>query len=227
MRGTRTSQLALATAFAVVTAFAAAPASASIIADFTDSAWDAGTGLTSFTVGSVTAESQGGLLNFSQGYDGSDPCLPGLACDQDGGGIGDDEVTYDVATVSSSEVFYVYFASPQTVTQIDFLDLFAAPDGGQGPDELAQFNFYGAGGALLGGGTATGTDTGDTGWASWTGAFSGVTKMRFFADGTIGVTSPPNTDFAVAAIRTPEPGILGLMGVGLLGLGFAAVRRRA
>ena len=44
----------------------------------------------------------------------------------------------------------------------------------------------------------------------------------------VGTASTDGFDIAELSVTSvPEPGILGLMGVGLLGLGFAAVRRRA
>jgi len=54
-----------------------------------------------------------------------------------------------------------------------------------------------------------------------------VTSIEFFAD-TAKLSSPDNTDFALAGIRTvdvPEPGTLALFGLGLLGLGIARSRK--
>lgn len=115
-------------AAAILLAFTSASAVAETI-DFTETP-----GFTSGTVlGSIGwtlegASSTGGTysqgnVNFSETNVGT-TCFAQLACDHDGAGVGDDEVS--AASVNSGEALRLTFTAPVKVTDYFFLDLFRA-----------------------------------------------------------------------------------------------------
>lgn len=119
------------------------------------------------------------------------------------------------------------------ITSVFFLDLFSSNSSSDSPSEVVQFQVNGSGA----GGGFTGTASDTTGLFEGTmanasplsspTAFFGVLSIEFFAD-TAKLSSPDNTDFALAGIRiadVPEPGTLALLGLGLLGLGVCRSRK--
>lgn len=227
---------------AVLLLGAAVPAEAALI-DFTDGGW---TLSNPRDIGGVTVtleayDTTNSLVGFTETpFDGeAAQCGPlGLTCESDGIGIFDDEVSFGEGKKEDVERLLVRFSRPVDIVSVILLDLFAQGSPTDDPSELAQFQVNGDGGA---GGGFTGTATDRTGFFVGTAAnadpisdpnaFIGVQQIELFTDTfRLGDPENANSDFALAAINTtsvPEPGILGLIGAGLLGLGFAARRRRA
>lgn len=234
----RMKVFAIAAAFAAGTTLAG-PADAAFI-DFTDDIWTTSqSGDTSSRktrtiggFGEVTVEAfadggGSGTLTFMGSVPGNPtPPCDFLACDNDGAGVNDDEVTFGVGMKQDVERLKVTIENPISLGKLHFLDLFAA--GGSSGDtevETAQFQINGDGGP---GGTLDGTALDNVGYGV-TGdlGLDNVSMIEFFAD-DFRAASSTNTDFAVAAIQSvPAPATVGLLGIGLIALGASARRRHA
>jgi len=228
-RSTRFASLAAA----ALTFGMAVPAQAALI-DFTDGGWSSTNprNFGSLTVTLTAFDDTNTAVNFTETVFDGDPgqCGP-LACESDGIGIGDDEVTFGTGGKTDVERLLVEFSKSVNISSIILLDLFGADSSTDTPAEVVQMQFNGSGAGGGWSGTApdtTGFFTATSGNAdklSDPNAFFGVSQIEFFAD-TAQLSSPDNTDFALAAINVPEPGILALFGLGLLGLVGSAGRRR-
>ncbi len=208
-------KLRILTGVATIVFGLTATAHADII-DFTTGGWESGVEQDVAGLG-VTVEAVGGSLT-EQTYDGGnrhDCYASGLICETDGLGIRDDEVTF-----GGSEELIVSFSRPVDIIELIFLDLFAR-SGSDSTPEIVGFTVYSSGAS----GFYTGTASYDgIGFFAGSDVFGSVTSIRFYA------MEPTNSDFALAGIRTasvPEPGTLGLLGLGLLGLGYARRRKAA
>jgi hypothetical protein len=242
--------------FATVLVLAAAAPSQAAIIDFTDAdAWGGANGdndytsatfydgvmvnVKSFPSGSITFNSfgggfVGGLLSYLCGEaTGGD-----LACDGDGLGIGDDEISFSGTPISDAILvtFFQPFTSilqPVDVTHLGFLNLF-----GSGPDdpnaEVARWAAIPAVGPLTDG-TVTGTEGPISfGLAVQPVNLTGIVAMLFYTGDQFGVDVPNNSDFSLAGINmtpteaapVPEPATLLLTGGGLLAAAYRSRRRR-
>ncbi len=157
-----------------------------------------------------------------------------LACDNDGLGIKDDEITYSGGNMFSGELLTVTFSEAVDLEWIGFLDLFVE----DGSPESAQLIASYEDGSKAGTAWESTETQAENQWG-WlmadtdndlnldaTFSLDGITKLEFFA-GTEVYQSAANSDFALAAIKVevPEPATLGLLGFGVLAL--LGARRRA
>jgi hypothetical protein len=201
-----------------------------VLIDFTDARWSSGQGEISFsqTYGSldVTLQSgpSGSLTFNASDASGSMPEFDFLALHGDGIGIGDDEI-------SLGEWLNVTFSANVTVLSYYLLDLFAdeGPNG-LGELALASFAMSGPDTGYLDIGTAThsagfyareGLTIGDVAGISFSTAYGFPTALWDFSDFALAGIM---VDDGIEAVSVPEPGTLGLLGLGLAGL-FTLGRR--
>jgi hypothetical protein len=242
-----TSSLRSVLLTAAFLAFVASPAQAGLI-DFTDAdAWEDAEGLDGFTSLTtydglkitVTSNAPGFLLTFNaDDAHGSCAGASGLACDGDGLGVSDDEVTYDPdgLGVDGTERLYVYFSDAVTglpvevtITGIGFLDLFGQNAlTGDTSAETAMWTYL----PVFVDGSLTGTETNGTlGYKTIAQNQAGVNSLFFYSVDP----AAENSDFALASLSfrreqpldpVPEPATLMLTAAGLAAA-FRARRRRA
>jgi hypothetical protein len=180
------------------------------IIDFTSNDWS-GVGqnvMDEFTFGDIKLSSSGGNLTFND--PDSAGCTAasviGLACMGDGIGISNDEITQgggQILTIS-------FLSGPVDILDVHLLDLFATEQSG----EIAIIN--GTASAASGGSANAAGGYWETGLG-----FTGVTSITLYGN------NDRFSDYSLARIayKVPEPTVIALFAVGLLGLGFARRRK--
>ena len=212
-----------------------------LVIDFTDEAW--GSGLvqspTTVTYGDLDVTLTSNPSQYTAKETCEDTFNLGLACDHDGIGIKDDEITWTEGNYTNGEYLTVDFNEGVDIDEVYLLDLF--PDEPSG-SEVAQMRSE--------------NSQGDVTWAVWQadthnqwgwyigtedndlkgtgGFFDDVTSLVFFSDEGGTWTDIHDSDFALAGIKladpttsssVPEPGTIGLLTLGLAGL-FGARRNQ-
>nr|WP_286221110.1 PEP-CTERM sorting domain-containing protein [Marinobacter sp. LA51] len=179
-------------------AMTATSATAALI-DFSSAAWSGAGGTSSHTVGAVTASTNHGRLTHDSSH---------------GLGIYDrDFLTGTGDEVDNREMLSIDLGASALIEKIVLHKLFA----NEGP---CPFCYDEKGEYRLDGGS----------WMSFTGTMSSQPGMLAIMVGAAAQTidfradRPLLDDFALKAIKTPEPGTLALLGLGLAGIG--AIRRR-
>ena len=197
-------------------AFAAAPASAAIL-DFTDTANHSYTG-TFLGVGYTITTTPAGSLTFNVPQDGSTCGGHGLACEGDGLGIVDDEVS------AGKEVLTITFDKAIMITGLYFLDLFTSVDESEREAGTVHYD----GGSLGFIADLAEKPNGTSGFLFVNLAHSPITTsfLSFVVD--VGNDSIGIGDYAVAAVSSvPLPPAALLFGGALAGLGFLSRRKKA
>lgn len=217
---------------AMTGAFASAHA---LVIDFTDAdLW--GDGQVASPTDNLFGDLEVTLTSSSDTYSAVERCVDtlglGLACDNDGIGIRDDEITWTSGNYRNGEHLTVDFSYGVDITEVYLLDLF--PNEATG-SEVAQMRSE--------------NSEGDVSWAVWQadeyqkwgwyigtedndlkgqgGFFSDVVSLTFFSDQAGEYTNISDSDFALAGLKivsVPEPGTVGLLLMGAAAL--VGARRR-
>ncbi|HXI87922.1 MAG TPA: VPLPA-CTERM sorting domain-containing protein [Parvularculaceae bacterium] len=203
----------LLVAVAAVGALAFAGAANAALLDFTDSSTPL-----SGTIDGVhyDVSATGGAITNSQAQDGNTCGTTDLACEVDGLGVNDDEVSDMIKT---GESITIDFGQKVAITGIALLDLFQSYNG----IEEAVITWDGGSFSIFG---SEIVNSGASGLATWIGSII-TTSITFTASNIFG--DDGINDFAVAALRVeavPLPAALPLFLAGLAGLGFARGRKR-
>ena len=179
--------------------------------DFTDASWSIVDGNSVANIGNVTLSSTGGLMSFN-GWDNGG-CIAGqgshgLACDGDGIGIRNDEIT-ELGNTRTAQTIKISFDNAVNISNLFLLDLFGNEQTGEvaiidgNPYQAPVGNL-----GIAGGYFATG--------------FTGLGITEIILSGNRDFFS----DYAVAGIEVspvPLPGAVFLFGSALLG--FFGFRR--
>jgi len=169
--------------------------------DFRDASWSGADGTTPFTVGTVTASASTGTL-FQDSIDG----------------LGITSGSFEADEVELTEILSVTFGGGgMLLGRIWITDLFEAPDGGVGEHGAVLLN--GTTLVSFGPGTAPQSDPAGEFLVDLGGNML-ITSADFYVDNTVPGIDPDNNEFSVAGFDVPEPGMLALFGISLLGLGL-------
>lgn len=204
------AMLAITLSLSVTSAYA-------ITIDFTNNAWEAGDGLTSYTIGDVTVTATPD--NATLWHD-----------DIDGIGI---RLSYEADEIENQEVLYVSFSSSVSLDTIRVSDLFRESRSGQWYNEIGSYSLY--------------NGVSWTSWISFTApdenlpspttngefdiAIGGIdTKsLRLMAPGYVYVNGyRQDHEFSLQRLeisQVPEPSTLLLLGSGLIGIAILGKKR--
>ncbi|HXI87921.1 MAG TPA: VPLPA-CTERM sorting domain-containing protein [Parvularculaceae bacterium] len=198
---------------------ALAGAAKAAVLDFTSSATGAPSGSVAGVAYSIISS---GALTNAQAQDGGSCAGHGLACQIDGLGVGDDEITSGaVGTLQTGESLTVTFSQQVQLTGVALLDLFYSNRG----VEVATISWQGGSTTIS---ASELSNTGLSGFAALNSLVGVVTNFVSFTAANL-FGDDGNNDFAVAALSfepVPLPAALPLFLAGLAGLGFARGRKR-
>jgi len=191
----------------IVAFFAVSSIAQAALLDFTKNPYIGDNGFIAGTTYSVS--SVGGSLSWGQNQDGG-TCV-GLACQKDGLGVRDDEISI------GSEQIVIDFGTVVKITSFAFLDLFSSSNGNNRERASITYN----GGSIFFDALLTETPGGDSGFLNVGGLSIFTDKLVFTAGGSndnIGID-----DYALAAVgvsAVPIPPALLMFGAALGGIGF-------
>lgn len=201
-----------------------APVANALHVDFTDrGVWADGT-LSKMIAPdlTLTLSATGGAISFAQDFDG-ETCPARLACDRDGLGIGDDEITDHTKT---GQAILLAFSAPVLVSTLEFLDLFREPDTPLEETEAAMVSFDG--GPAFAVTASMPFADGGTGYRMSGFSPQRATEILLFAD--VGNDKQNEADFALAAIEVqpvPLPPSIAFGLAGVIALLWVGRRRAA
>lgn len=180
--------------------------------DFTKNPFVGSSGSFAGTIYTITAI--GGSLSWGQNEDGGS-CF-GLACQKDGLGVDDDEISI------GDERIRIQFDDFITISGFAFLDLFTSTNGNMHERAVVEYD----GGSTFFDSLDDETPNGDSGFRMVTGLNIFTNFLVFSAGGLnddVGVD-----DYALAAIVSPVPipPALLMFGAALGGIGFLSRRRK-
>jgi len=204
--------------------FGAQTADAANLIDFTDRSQFSGKPGSPLTgtlngVGWTLVSKNGLDFNFSQNFDGGACPAAELACDSDGLGIVDDEIT---PGKDPREKAVITFDTAISLVGIHFLDLFVGTEAEVAVVKASEDDDVTDDGVV----NVTATQTSGPGYAYLDLGGEKIKKIQFLTRDTVG--DDGSNDYAVAAIAAvplPFAGLLMLTGLG--GAAFAYRKRKA
>jgi len=203
---------------------AATSAQASTLLDFTSTAVQAAvqaptSGQVAFAGTTATISTTGGALTWNPPQDGSTCDGTALACELDGLGVRDDEISG-----GTQESIRIDFGAAVTLDAIYFLDLFSQANGNGQEKALVSYD----GGSMEFFSDANETPTGDSGYL-FMALLPRITTtwLSFMAPDYNPGDGLGRNDYSVAAISAvPLPAALPLYGAGLAVMGLVGWRRK-
>ncbi len=185
------------------------PAVGSIAVDFRTAPWSPANGVSPYSVGTVTATASTGTL-----YQDS---IDGLGIQ---GGENDEIDLVELLTID-------FGGGGSLLGRIYITDLFAPADGDVGEHGEVTLTLADLSTVTIAFGPGTqplGSSNGE--YLVDLGGNKMITKAVFKADNTVAGIDPTNNEYSVAGFDVPEPGIIALLGIGLLGFGVSSLRKR-
>ncbi len=244
MKHTRSLFMGFVLSAGMLTLAPSAFAAPDISHDFTNEIWNGVIGESDVTINGLNFVSEvyssagvkvgtGAGLTWNEGFGGdpntgSAPCLPGglgYACQGDGIGIRDDEISY--LGNDLFEVLTIYFAGPVAISEVSFLDLFI-----EGSSQYTESAYVFINGNAFANDIFNATETtGTNGFFRVSGSpILDISSISFASACAVagGPEDCRKVDFSLAGINVvPIPAAAWLFGSGLIGLAGIARRRKA